>query len=82
MGFLIALLILASSSVHAQDQVYLSSSTSSEGYMIILGEVLDYSSAGVDSQGRRQDSPLSGSVAPAYRDAANGGPIAGRLALC
>ena len=43
----LALLLLCSHSAHAQDQVYLSSSTSSEGYIVILGEVLEYSSAGV-----------------------------------
>lgn len=41
------ILLLGSVSVHAQDLVYLSSSTSSDGHTLIRGQVLDYSSAGV-----------------------------------
>ena len=43
----LAALLLGSISAQAQDQVFLSSSTSSEGFISITGEVLDYLSAGV-----------------------------------
>lgn len=43
----LTILLLGSGSLPAQDLVYLSSSTSSDGHTLIRGQVLDYSSAGV-----------------------------------
>ena len=47
LGALLAALLLLTPALEAQDQIFLSSSTSSEGYTSVKGQVVDYSSAGV-----------------------------------
>ncbi len=57
LGSLAALLLSFSTSLQAQDQIYLSSSTSSQGYTIVSGQVIDYSSEGVKVKSNGKTTP-------------------------